>query len=506
MFSINKGTKNGLPAADFNIDTAEKSSAAGNAQFFATHHKTARTAAVIGYAGQVLSAITEFLLVLNWAGFQPRICLQSVAAVAAGLFAVYLFEVIGVRVFLVRVVRQTIARDFKTPAAVALYAFNVLFLLAIGYASFYTSISFVSNTGDAQAQKVQRVADTLQTLQQQQIALQQQITAKATAEIARIDSLQAVERVQVAATFDAAIKDLRRAKWVQGADRIQIDKQITQQQAEKLAALAAIESKYNARLQPLQQQMQQQVQQVSNAHTAAVAEIQTAATDRAQLVQLFSVYGVQLLVVFMSLAIVSIIYTEIYRHGAQIETELQQVAKRPNLLLVLVQAVGAHLYHFAYKLTARIAPAAVYDYAKFDAQRVAIYPADLRTQQQQQQITPQTPAAAYNSTALQIAQHRKANAPTATNTTANAGADADSSAMRKPFATQRAADVVAVLDKYNISTVASWYKRSSLCKSSTSKTAAAAERNTRNYLQAKQDLQAVGAQIIETPHSVKIKI
>ena len=132
MFEI-QNTNN---STQFKVASTESLEQPKNGKFYAVFNRSHHTINILGYGGQVLSGITEFLAVY---GLFEDWRLGTIF----GLFAVFLFEVVGLRIVLKTLIRSIVRREYKSKHA----KFLIVLLVFIFGGLLYKNIDF-SLTGN----------------------------------------------------------------------------------------------------------------------------------------------------------------------------------------------------------------------------------------------------------------------------------------------------------------------------------------------------------------------
>jgi len=169
-----------------NVRLKEVASKATDKDFYNQFFTASNVTAVIGYFGQAVSALTEFHLFFTSTGgvYSPFFQQDNILPILAGLIAIYLFDVLGVRVYLVRIIRQIVNKDFGTWERWVLFSFNMLFVMALCGANLVSSWLGQSMTFAAKTNVT--VTDKTQPIENEKTAKLDKETAKYNKQIERL--------------------------------------------------------------------------------------------------------------------------------------------------------------------------------------------------------------------------------------------------------------------------------------------------------------------------------
>lgn len=465
----------------FVTGTKEVVQKVNNKSFFNSFFQSKKIINRIGYFGQALSAITEFLFIyLALGGSMPVFKLSNVLPVLAGLAAVYIFEVLGIRIILVKIIRQAVRKDFDTWQKKTLFGFLVAFCLVIGFANFWTSIKgqkvsffsakMIDNSGELAA------LDSLERVQVQEVKDRYTILN------GKLDSTATTKKDFINSTYASSITELNKSKWVEGANKARINNKINTKNDEKETKIDAIDQQLvndkfaNDTLQ------NSEIASIKSFIKTKKDGIKKGEKGQLNILSIVEGFTLTLLIIFIIISIASIVYVEVFLSGADAEIEVIEIKKRPNLFLAFWFGVYNKIYHSLYKLVVKFVGTEAFNYSKLIVNKTDLYSTDVVSPVQVSAKSTRTQVAGFSA--------KKQNQPVAVQTDTTVS-DANKN---------------AIVSKYNFNTLASAYKRSDLVKKSLSKNKLTQERNRIKYLEAKAELEKVGVKFIERKNNVTIKL
>jgi hypothetical protein len=482
-FSINSNKDTNINKDLFNISTKETLSDAQNKSFFTSFFTANRVTFWIGLLGQFLSAITEFIFIFRAAGGSLPVWQSSnILPVAAGLIAVYFFEVIGVRVYLVRIVRQIANKDFKNTQSIILLVFNIIFCLSILGANFGTSIVGQTTTFISVKSSVNN-SDTLSKIETALNAEIDSIRAKAERKSNALTLQAEKDKKAVAATYKSVLKAFEKSKWAEGANVAHFNNKINEVNTKKLTEIEAITSDLKAVTAANTVLTNEAITRAKKAAKTKETSILKNDNSSIAIYSIIEKYSYLLLIVFMSLSLLAIIYREVFISGSKQAVELKEVKKRPVLFSILLYGLYLKFYHFCYKKVVKLLGIQSFNYSKVMQKKEDFLSSSL-----------------FDDLQLNTSTY---NAQNATNMQIHSNAS-NSSAFQR--VTQNAKAEKDALGEHKITTIQSWFKRSDLVENSLSSKVETQKKNTRKYEAVKAELSAKGVQFIESKNNVTIKV
>ncbi len=470
----------------FNVSTKESLSTAKNENFYKSFFTANRVTYFLGLFGQFLSAVTEFIFIARACGGELPIWQSSnIIPTGVGLGAVFFFEVIGVRVYLVRIVRQIANKESTSIQAKILLIFNIVFCLSILGANFGTSLVGQSTTFVS----VKSSVDNSDTITKIKTALNAQIDTLTTRNDRKNTSLtsQSDKEIQrITDTYEPIIKDLKASKWVKGANKAKFNKKINEANAEKLTKIEVITADLKQSIVTNDTTLIEAIERAQSVAQIKIDAINKSDNSDLQIFGMIEKYSYWLLIVFMSLSILAIIYREVFISGSQQAVELHEVKKRPVLIFALVQGLYLKFYHLCYWIVVKIIGSKSFDYSRVMQEKDDYYSSDVSDNNLLKSAINGLKIGKKKEIALNEIQGFQNNVTNCDTTELN----------RKK----------QLLKKYKVTTLQMQYKRSNLVQKSESKTAKAQQDNTNKYLEGKRVLEPLGVVFQEKKNSVSINI
>lgn len=326
-----------------------------NTDFFNLFFKSQSVTHLIGVFGQVISGLTEFYFIFSATdGSFPIFQKSNFFPIILGLLAVYVFEILGVRVYLVRIVRQIVNRHFKTWTDSVLFVFNVLFCLAfcgtnlwfslLGQkASFHkkTNVRVTDKTYDLDSTKLVKI-DAINLKYNQQDSL-----TKATYE------QQVITKTTL---FDDNIAQLKNNRWAVRENKTDYDDytdKIDDEVIAKNEALAALDEQHQTNLTSIKINRQTEIDRIEQSFDKRINDIENIEQSNIDLWAMVQQYTRPILIIFILLSWIAIIYQEIFWKGAGQEVKVQKLSYRPLLLWVLIVGWYDKFYHWFYGVVTR---------------------------------------------------------------------------------------------------------------------------------------------------------
>lgn len=456
----------------------EVAGAPRNRKFYALFHSPKGKTRLIGVAGQVISGATSAVAVFALAGgldaatYSPRWILAAMIGAAAA----WLFQVVGVRAYLVRIIRQATRREFHNWKWWAMLALNLTLFAAIFSVDLATSmLSRQVLLPQATEAASAAAADSAQIVAAANAAmLEQEKTYEAQRATIRAD-----HAAKVAATTDRAkedVKALERSLWgetVTPAQRAKTKAAIIERQKQLDNDLAALQLAADQSLREIDRKEAAYRKNTCTTVNAQLSAVGSGAQGRGRLAASLWGWATLALVIAGLTTVISIVYEEIYFTGSEVDFEIKESDKQ-NLFVLLFGGLYDRIY---YALEGWI-------YALITPKK----PAPIEFQ-----IS--TPSAAEPRPQMGFFNHHAGAQPIATQK------------VTQPQAPQNAANKAAYKaslqamrefrKKYRESTVKSWYDRSQYAPQPRSSTPQAIARNTAKYEAVKREFENKGVTFIE---------
>jgi hypothetical protein len=321
-----------------------------NQDFFNLFFKSQSVTYLIGIFGQIISGFTEFYFVFTATkGSLPIFQIANVPSLLLASLAVYIFEVIGVRVFLVKIIRQIVSKKFGDWTDWVLFAFNLLFCLALCGTNLWFSL--LGQTASFHSSTNVRVTDQTFHLDSAKMVKVEAIKSKCSLKYTLIRQDYLAQEKGKVLLFDQAIVELKNNRWAvrenkrkYNAYTNKIDEQLTSKNNE-LLTLASNREKALTRLDI---EKEREIEQIRQSFDKRIGDIENVANADVDLWAMVQQYTRPILVVFILLSWIAIIYQEIFFKGSGQNVEVKEVSFRPLLLWVLVVGWYDKFYHWFY--------------------------------------------------------------------------------------------------------------------------------------------------------------
>jgi hypothetical protein len=325
--------------------------------FFNLFFKAQSVTLLIGYFGQFVSGITEFHFVFSAAQgiYKPFLVWSNFVPMILGLLAVYIFEFLGVRVYLVRIVRQIANKEFVSRESWILFVFNVLFVLALCGSNLWFSV--LGQTASFHSLTNVRVTDKtfgLDSLKNIEIA---KVTTKYSQKGSLIRNDHNRQTQEKTLHYDGIVNENRTNRWTVSDDKQKYDAytvKIDTTLAQKNRVLIALDAKLNKELVTLETNKTTATERIETTYDKRIDDIEGNTTAQADLWAMVQRYTKPILVVFILLSWVSIIYAEVFFKGSGQSVEVKELSFRPILVWVLIVGLYDKFYHWFYNKVVKL--------------------------------------------------------------------------------------------------------------------------------------------------------
>lgn len=458
--------------------------------FFSFFFKTKMTTEIIGISGQVLSGLTEFTAIYKACGgdFVEWQSIENIIPALVGIFAVFIFEVVGVRIYLVKIVRQYMKKDFDKKQATTLFRFHIVFCSVILLANIATSV--ISVFTGFESEKIDDKYEKLALIDEQEIKKKNKISQKYKSLDSALVAQSIIDKNFQNDTYQKTMKILSNSAWVardNANEREKIAAKITTLTNTHTETIQSIDNNLKTEKEENMISKKSDITIIEAWATSKRNDINSSSNTQNMILGIFQKFSIVFLIIFILLGVGAIIYSEIFFSGSETDFQIEEKAVKPNLLLVLI--IGFYqrfIYHPAYIFVSWIVGSKSYEYTKILQDKETFSSTD-----------------ALNTRLKMPTIRMNVNAPKTRRRIA--GFTTQPSELQQQTSVTDATKN-AVLEKYNFNTVASWYKRSNLIKKSLSKSDKSKVNNTDKYLKAKSELESVGVKFIERKNNVTIKL
>ena len=330
-------------------------------QFFTASNVTS----FIGYFGQLVSALTEFHLFFSSCGgaYQPFWTTSNILPVLAGLAAIILFEVLGVRIYLVRIIRQIVNKDFGSWERVVLFCFNMLFVLALCGANLVSSWLGQTMTFAAKTNVV--VTDKTQPIEDKKTAKLDKITARYNKQLEQLKKTYQTDKTDMTKRFDTDIKQLEKSQnkfkdvtWKYNQYTLKIDNKLVSKQTD----LSDLKTTFDSDKNDLKGTYDYNYSLNEKSFDNRINDISKSENSNISLWATVQKYTLPVLIAFILLSWFAIIYKEIFYKGAGQNIEVKEVEKRPLLIIEILTGIYDRIYQLFYYLTARFVGSKKYQF------------------------------------------------------------------------------------------------------------------------------------------------
>lgn len=324
---------------------------ATNKDFFNLFFKSQNVTRLIGFFGQFISGLTEFHFIFSGVGgvYVPLLKWSNVLPFLFGCFIVYILEVVGVRVFLVRIVRQIANKQFKTRESVVLFGFNLLFVLALCGANLL--FSWIGQKATFATKTNVTTTDKTHTLELEKNAKLD--SKKYHYDTLGVNLIKTLEREKTSITkrYDSDIKELKNSRYTHRENKTKYDSytaKIDTKLSDKSKVLADLTEVYKDDKEQLKKDLKGEILTITNSYDKRINDIEKTEKGNVSLWVMVQKYTLPILMVFILLSWVAIIYTEVFYKGSGQKIEIKKVSSRPLLLWVLMVGLYDNFYHWLY--------------------------------------------------------------------------------------------------------------------------------------------------------------
>jgi uncharacterized membrane protein len=340
-----------------NLRLKEVANEATNKDFFNSFFTASRKIFIIGVFFQIISSVTEFHFIFKATGgaYKPTFTLSNILPFVAGAVAIYVFEVIGVRVFLVRTIRQIVNKDFDGNERKVLFVFDLILVLVLCGSNLLLSI--LGQTYSFQQQTNVTTTDKTHELSNEKSNKVQSINT-------HFDGLQATlisnydnDKTSIQSNFDADIKALKNSQskfkdleWKYNEYTLKIDKR----GEAKTSDLNSLLSQLNLDKEQIRNDRTTQINSVTGTYDNRINDVSKVANSNIDLVLMVQEYTLPLLIIFILLSWVAIVYNEVFLKGAGQTIEIKEEAKKPLLIVVFAIGIYEKIYQMFYWFVAKV--------------------------------------------------------------------------------------------------------------------------------------------------------
>ena len=372
-----------------NLQLKETVSKPSNSDFYNQFFTSNNVTRLIGLFGQFISALTEFHFIYSALGgvYSPFMDINNLGPLLGGLIAIYIFEVIGVRIYLVRIIRQLVNRDFRGKERKVLFMFNMMFVVSLCGSNLLLSFlgqkySFSEKTNVVVTDKTQPIEveknAQLATIKNQYNSYNKELTTNYNNEVAA-----------VTARYDNDIKELKNSQykfkdvaWKYNQYTLSIDKKLASKQTD----LSDLKKQFNAELKASKQTYISEQNALTAQYNTRINDVSNSSKSNIEMWELVQKFTLPILIIFILLSWGAIIYNEIFLKGSGQNIEIKKVERRPLLITVLIAGIYDKIYQLFYYLVARILGTKKYHFGqitqnvvRYDINEIIKKPSDKNT-------------------------------------------------------------------------------------------------------------------------------
>jgi hypothetical protein len=340
-----------------NLRLKEVAKEATNKDFYNSFFTASKVTFLIGLFGQLISSITEFHFIYAVSGgaYKPFFVVSNLLAFLAASVAVYIFEVVGVRIYLVRIIRQIVNLDFKGSERKVLFGFNLIFVIALCGANLVTSFL---------GQKYSFAEKTNVTTTDKTYQLSNEKTTKIQSINYHFDTLGATKtrtyeraKVSIINSIDYDVKELKNSRYTVRENKIKYDnytKLIDSKLASKTSDLSDLLSTLNVDNERLRNDRTAQINSVTANFESRINDVSKTVNSKLDLWLLVQKYTLPILIIFILLSWFAIVYNEIFLKGSGQKIEIKEVEKKPLLIIILIAGLYEKIYQLFYWIVAKV--------------------------------------------------------------------------------------------------------------------------------------------------------
>jgi ribosomal protein S27AE len=376
-----------------NLRLKEVAKEATNKDFYNSFFTASNVTYIIGLFGQLISSLTEFHFIFSALGgsYTPFIQYSNFFAILGGLIAIYIFEVIGVRIYLVRIIRQIVNKDFVGSERKILFAFNLLFVLSLCGANLLTSVlgqkhTFATKTNVTTTDKTHHI----EVEKNSKLA---RLTSRYNKQVAELTTTYQNEKSDLIKRYDTDIKEMKNSRYTHRENKFKYDSytaKIDKKLVSKTSDLNDLKNTFNSDKIDLKGTYDYNFSLNEKSYDNRINGIYQTTSRTVDLWQMIQKYTLPILMVFILLSWFAIVYKEIFLKGSGQRIEIKEVEKRPLLIFVLIAGIYEKIYQLFYYLVARLLGSTKYQFSDIKQNIVKYDIAKVNTKKQAVKIAAKT--------------------------------------------------------------------------------------------------------------------
>ena len=350
-----------------NVRLKEVATKATKTDFYNQFFTAARITSIIGYFGQLISALTEFHFIFSIfnGSYNPFNQYSNILPFIGGLLGIYIFEYLGVRIYLVRIIRQIVNKDFQGSERKVLFTFNLLFVIALCGSNLLTS--WLGQKYSFDTAKNVRTTDKTHGLEIEKTTKIEALTTQYNKQLQELTTQYNNDKNDIKKRYDSDIKELKNSRWTYRDNETKYNSytaQIDSKLKAKTTDLSNLKQSYNKDKTSLKQALNEDKTSLKQALNKRINDISKVEHSKINLIATVQKYTLPILIVFILLSWCSIVYNEIFIKGSGQKIEVKQIEKRPILITVLLLGLYEKLYQLFYYITARIVGTKKYQFSE----------------------------------------------------------------------------------------------------------------------------------------------
>lgn len=365
-----------------NVRLKEVATKATKTDFYNQFFTAARITSIIGYFGQLISALTEFHFIFSIfnGSYNPFNQYSNILPFIGGLLGIYIFEYLGVRIYLVRIIRQIVNKDFQGSERKVLFTFNLLFVIALCGSNLLTS--WLGQKYSFDTAKNVRTTDKTHGLEIEKTTKIEALTTQYNKQLQELTTQYNNDKNDIKKRYDSDIKELKNSRWTYRDNETKYNSytaQIDSKLKAKTTDLSNLKTQLINDKEQLKNVLTSQKNDISKAFNNRINDISKVEHSKINLIATVQEYTLPILIIFILLSWFAIIYNEIFLKGSGQRIEIKEVEKRPLLISVLLLGIYEKIYQMFYYITARIVGTKKYqfgsikqDVVKYDLSKIHI--------------------------------------------------------------------------------------------------------------------------------------
>ena len=376
-----------------NIKHKEVAKEATNKDFYNSFFTSSKITHLIGLFGQLISSLTEFHFIFSAlsGSYNPFVHQSNILPFLAGLLGIYIFEIVGVRVYLVRIIRQIVNKDFQGSERKILFVFNLVFVVSLCGANLLTSVLGQKHTFATKTNVV--TTDKTHHLEVEKNTKIEALQNRYDNNLQELNKAHKNEIKSIRETYNSDIKELKNNRWASRSDKVKYDNYASKINAKVDKRNYLIIDTYERQKvekNDLKQTFTNDKNSIIMSYDNRINDISKVEKSNIDLLHIIQKYTLPILMVFILLSWFAIVYKEIFLKGAGQRIEIKEVEKRPLLIVVLIAGIYEKIYQICYYLVAKLLGSTKYQFSDIKQNIVKYDIAKVNTKKQAVKIAAKT--------------------------------------------------------------------------------------------------------------------